>query len=110
MRNHNHTPELAGTLTAYHFPSGNAYVFLGDKDVADTEEWKYNPMRFSEGYSSFMDAFWQTEGEWTVIYTEHFGYHSYRSESVIEVGGQEGPKKLTQSVLDMLDNPLDTEL
>lgn len=98
MRNHNHTPELEGTLTAYHFPSTSVSLWLGD-DIAT-----------AEGYVTFNDAFWQVEGGWTVVYTEHFGYHIYRKVSVIEVGGQEGPDQLTKSVQAMLDNPLDTDV
>lgn len=98
MVNHEHTPELAGTLTAYHFPSTKVSVWFGDVDIA------------LEGYVTFNDAFWQIEGEWTVVYTEHFGYHVYRTVSTIEIDGQEGPEQLTESVQEMLNNPLDTEV
>ena len=93
--NYKHTPELAGTLTAYHFPAKAVSVWLGEIDIG------------IEGYVSFNDAFWQTEDEWTVVYTEHFGYHVYRTVSMIDIAGQEGPEQLTKSVQDMLDNPLE---
>jgi len=94
--NYKHTPELAGTLTAYHFPSTLVSLWMGH-DVEDG----------LEGYVTFNNAFYQIEGDWTVVYTEHLGYHIYRTVDVIQHTGQKGPEQLTKSVQDMLDNPLE---
>jgi hypothetical protein len=99
MRNYKHTPELAGTLTAYHFPSTSVSLFFGDWEIPVTE-----------GYVHFDNAFYQEEGRFTVVYTEHLGYFVFIRETVVSVIGQKGPEQLTKSVQDMLDNPLDTDL
>lgn len=79
MRNYKHTPELAGTLTAYHFPDTLVSLYLGDLEVV------------MEGYATFNNAFWCEEEEWTVVYTEHLGYFVFRTSEIINLVGQEFP-------------------
>ena len=107
MRNHTHTPELEGTLTAYHFPESSIEVWLGDKDEPDMQT----------GFASFGNAFYEFEDGFTVVYTEHLGYFVFSTLVVVIIRGQKGPEQLTQPVQDMLDtpivplnNPLDTDL
>ena len=84
MMNFKHTPELAGTLTAYDFPDTSVSMYLGD-NVDPT----------MEGYVTFNNAFWRYEDmyRWIVVYTEHLGYFVFRMENVIDFGGQEEPNK-----------------
>ena len=74
-----HVPALAGTLTAYDFPGTSVSLYLGDLEVV------------IEGYTTFNNAFWCEEEEWTVVYTEHLGYFVFRTSDVINLDGQEFP-------------------
>ena len=84
MRNHKHTPELAGTLTAYNFPGAPVSLYLGDRDIPVVE-----------GYVTFNNAFWRYEDvdKWIVVYTEHLGYFVFIAENVIDFHGQKEPNK-----------------
>ncbi len=68
----NHKPELTGKLTAYDFPYDKVKIVFDH----------------NEGYCEFRNAFPRREGErgeFTVIYTEHLGYHVFLTETIVNL-------------------------
>jgi hypothetical protein len=74
MHNWKHAPELAGQLTAYDFPVDPVVLRFEDESTV-----------------RFRYAFIQVEGEFTVVYTEHCGYHVFYTEGIVEAEGRVGP-------------------
>ena len=67
-----HKPELSGKLTAHDFPSWGVQI----------------KFEVDEGYCQFKNAFVLREGErgeFTVVYTEHLGYHVFYTETIVLV-------------------------
>ena len=75
-----HTPELAGNLTANDFPSESVQLYLGENGP--------------EGFCLFDSAFWTAEGSqkagrYFVVYTEHLGYFVFSEHSVSLIRGMQ---------------------
>jgi hypothetical protein len=81
MKQHEHRPELAGTLWMYHFPPTPVTILWEDGSHATWEH-----------------AFWRREADFVVVYTEHCGYFTLFAPGPEDaLSGQEGPRPLTES-------------
>lgn len=74
-----HTRELAGQLTAYHFPHDPVVVQWKDGSRA---RWQW--------------SFWRNEGAFIAVYTEHCGYFTLSPESILSIDGSDRPQDLTE--------------
>lgn len=70
-------PQLARKLTVYDFKHGPVAIVFED----------------GESTATLYDAFYRREGAWTVVYTEHFGYLTFLSASIVSIKGptRKGP-------------------
>ena len=67
-----HEPELLGKLTAYDFISKTVTI-----------KFEHN-----EGMCVFRNSFPQREGDkgkYTVVYTEHLGYHVFLTDTIVDL-------------------------
>ena len=70
--NHQHVPKLYGSLTAHDFEYGTVEIRF----------------KYGEGSCIFRSAFFCTEDDFYVVYTEHCGYHTFYIDSVEFIQGK----------------------
>lgn len=79
-------PVHAYGLEAGDFPSTTVTVMLGysaDMPEEGEEDEITTVLRFPE-------AFYRCEAKFVVVYTEHYGYHTFIRDTVLRVEGQRG--------------------
>lgn len=69
-----HKPKLLGHLMVWDFDHKPPVVVRFDDEVSELK---------------FFDAFYTRESEYTVIYTEHYGYHVFLTNSIESISGTE---------------------